>query len=73
MDVHIVLERAADTPLTVTATVAGVTTTVPVAAGQVEASLRVRVPDVRLWWPRGYGAADLYDLTVELSAADGAL
>ncbi len=33
----------------------------------------MRVPDVRLWWPRGYGAADLYDLTVELSAADGAL
>ncbi|WP_162189956.1 hypothetical protein, partial [Dactylosporangium aurantiacum] len=73
MDVHIVLERAADTPLTVTATVGDVVAEVPVAAGETAVSLQVRVPDVRLWWPRGYGAADLYDLTVELSAADGAL
>jgi beta-mannosidase len=28
--------------------------------------LTLHVPSPRLWWPRGYGAADLYDTTVEL-------
>ena len=70
VDVHVTLERAAEVPVTVTATAGGVTATVPVPAGQVEAAVRVRVPDVRLWWPRGYGAAALYDLTVELTSGD---
>ncbi|MEW6753853.1 MAG: sugar-binding domain-containing protein [Candidatus Latescibacterota bacterium] len=31
---------------------------------------QVAVPGARLWWPRGYGAADLYTVTCEL-VADG--
>ncbi|MFF5232507.1 glycoside hydrolase family 2 protein [Dactylosporangium sp. NPDC000521] len=68
VDVHVTVERAAGDPLTVTATVAGVTASAEVPAGATEASVRVRVPDVRLWWPRGYGDPSLYDLSVTLSA-----
>ncbi|MGA5516216.1 glycoside hydrolase family 2 protein [Streptomyces pseudogriseolus] len=32
-------------------------------------TVRLRVPDVRLWWPRGYGEQPLYD--VELTLLDG--
>ncbi len=28
--------------------------------------VEVRVPDVELWWPRGYGGQPLYDLVVRL-------
>ncbi|MEU7467435.1 glycoside hydrolase family 2 protein [Streptomyces sp. NPDC044984] len=34
-----------------------------------EGTVRLRVPDVRLWWPRGYGEQPLYD--VELTLFDG--
>ncbi|MEV4510808.1 glycoside hydrolase family 2 protein [Dactylosporangium sp. NPDC049525] len=66
LDVHVKVERAADTPLTLTATVAGVTATATLAPGETEATVQVRVPDVRLWWPRGHGAPDRYDLDVTL-------
>ncbi|MGW7296384.1 glycoside hydrolase family 2 protein [Streptomyces sp. NPDC054829] len=37
------------------------------------ATLTLRVPDVELWWPRGYGDQPLYDLEVTLGEdADGA-
>ncbi|MEV0565291.1 glycoside hydrolase family 2 protein [Dactylosporangium sp. NPDC050588] len=68
VDVHVSVERAADDPLTVTASVAGVTASATVPAGATEASVRVRVPDVRLWWPRGYGDPARHDLSVTLSA-----
>ena len=32
----------------------------------VNGKLRIDLPDVRLWWPRGYGDADLYDVRVTL-------
>ncbi|KUH37127.1 MULTISPECIES: glycoside hydrolase family 2 protein [Streptomyces] len=38
-----------------------------------EAVLRLEVPDVRLWWPRGYGDQPLYDLEVTLADDDGPL
>ena len=31
------------------------------------------IPDIQLWWPKNYGEPNLYDLTVELFAADGSL
>ncbi|WP_327004652.1 glycoside hydrolase family 2 protein [Dactylosporangium sp. NBC_01737] len=72
-DVHVTVERAGDDPLTLTATVAGVTATATIPAGETEATVRVRVPSVRLWWPRGFGAPDRYDLTVSLASSDGGL
>ncbi|QNS03627.1 glycoside hydrolase family 2 protein [Streptomyces xanthii] len=62
-------ERGADRALTVRADVAGVTVT-----GQVEgdgATLVLDVPDVRLWWPRGYGEQPLYEVALTLLDGDG--
>ena len=42
---------------------------VPFVAGQ----FRVHVPSPALWWPRGYGKADLYDVRVELLQKDHVL
>ncbi|MEU2061280.1 glycoside hydrolase family 2 protein [Streptomyces sp. NPDC013455] len=38
-----------------------------------EAVLRLDVPDVRLWWPRGYGDQPLYDLRLTLGDDSGPL
>ncbi|MFI5910450.1 glycoside hydrolase family 2 protein [Dactylosporangium sp. NPDC051541] len=67
VEVRADLERTADAPLRLTATVGGVTAAVDVPAGALEASVVVEVPDAELWWPRGYGAAKLYELRVELT------
>ena len=32
----------------------------------VSGSLRISVPDARLWWPRHYGEQNLYEVTMEL-------
>ncbi|WP_017581855.1 glycoside hydrolase family 2 protein [Nocardiopsis valliformis] len=71
--VRVAVERTGpgtDVPLTLTATVAGETTTVAVPAGETEAALELVVADPGLWWPRGHGDQPLHDLTVELSAAE---
>ena len=39
--------------------------------GQATVLLRQRVPDVRPWWPRGYGDQPLHDVTVTLTPGDG--
>lgn len=36
-----------------------------------EVVVTVRVPEVRRWWPRGYGEQHRYDVTVELQTVDG--
>ena len=41
-----------------------------VLPGQTAAVVSLDVPDVELWWPRGYGDQPRYDVTVEL-AVDG--
>jgi beta-mannosidase len=46
---------------------------VPIPAGTSQASAVVRVPDVRLWWPHGYGHQSRYDVRVRLLAADEVL
>ncbi|MGW5263278.1 glycosyl hydrolase 2 galactose-binding domain-containing protein [Microbispora sp. NPDC004025] len=70
VEVHVTVERAAERPLTLTASVAGrgagVTETVTVGAGQRRAVVTLTVPDPELWWPRGYGEQPLYDLVVRL-------
>ncbi|MEV6705416.1 glycoside hydrolase family 2 protein [Micromonospora wenchangensis] len=71
VELHVAVERATDTPLTVRAEVAGVTGEATVAAGRRTAALTLTVADPELWWPRGYGAQPLHPLTVTLSTADG--
>ncbi|MGA5841045.1 glycoside hydrolase family 2 protein [Streptomyces pseudogriseolus] len=36
-------------------------------------TVRLRVPDVRLWWPRGYGEQPLYDVELTLLDGEGAV
>ena len=46
--------------------------TVTAAPGETEIVVEVIIDDVDLWWPRGYGAATLYPVTVTLTDAAGA-
>jgi beta-mannosidase len=50
--------------LTVEARVGGVVARA--AVDGTEGVVRLRVPDVALWWPRGYGAQPLYDVELTL-------
>jgi beta-mannosidase len=65
--VHVDVARATDAPLQLTASVAGVSSTVELAAGATSASVNLTVPAVELWWPAGYGEHPLYDLEVTLA------
>ncbi|WP_406441718.1 glycoside hydrolase family 2 protein [Streptomyces sp. NBC_01613] len=65
VELHVEVERTrVEAPLTVEATVGGVRARAELdgTAGVV----RLRVPDVRLWWPRGYGEQPLYDVELTL-------
>ncbi len=63
LTVDVDLERlAADSP---------VHAAVAVAPGAASATVEVSVPDVRRWWPVGYGDPSLYQLAVTLTTADG--
>ncbi|GAA2343449.1 glycoside hydrolase family 2 protein [Dactylosporangium salmoneum] len=66
VDVHVEVERTRETALQLRAEIAGRTAAVEIPAGAREATVTVEVPSPRLWWPRGLGAPDLYDLTVTL-------
>ncbi|MEU1683882.1 glycoside hydrolase family 2 protein [Micromonospora sp. NPDC005707] len=71
VELHVEVERAADEPLTVRATVAGAAVEVTVPAGERRAVATLTVRDPALWWPVGYGDQPLHDLDVTLNAADG--
>jgi beta-mannosidase len=66
VDVHVEVARAGEETLLVAASVAGVSASVALAAGETIALVRLELPEVGLWWPRGYGEAPLYDVTVTL-------
>jgi beta-mannosidase len=69
---HVDLDVDVDAgPVTLTATVAGQATTVVVPAAASTAVVDVVVPDVALWWPRGYGDQPLYPAEVVLDDASG--
>jgi beta-mannosidase len=66
LDVHVDLDRTHSAPLEVRAQVAGRTSTVVVPGAGTSTVVRVEVPDVALWWPRGYGGQALHDLRVSV-------
>ncbi|GAA3537736.1 glycoside hydrolase family 2 protein [Nonomuraea rosea] len=68
VDVHVRVERTTEEPLTLTATIGGITTEHRLEGRAAVVSLRV--PEPELWWPRGYGGQPRYDLTVRLSGGD---
>ena len=79
---HVDLDVSGDPgPVTITATVAGhaATVVVPDAASPAAPSARrtavvdVVVPDVALWWPRGYGDHPLYEAEVVVDDTGGAM
>lgn len=55
--------------LLVTASIAGITATASVTSDSERATLSLRVPEVRRWWPRSHGDQPLYDLHVRLTEA----
>jgi len=65
VELHVEVERSrVEAPLAVEATVGGVR-----VRGEIEGTegvVRLEVPDVRLWWPRGYGEQPLYDVELTL-------
>jgi len=65
---HVAVERAGDGgDLVLQVEAGGVrrTATVEADGGAVE----LRIPEIRRWWPRGWGEQALYDVTVRLRAA----
>lgn len=65
------VERLDDSPLVLRIGIDGHSVEVPVHGSPATAS--VDLESVRRWWPRGYGDAELYDVTVQLVAADRVL
>ncbi len=68
VDLRVLVEAISDAPLAVRASIGEVVEQVQVIDG--EAHLRLVVPDVELWWPRGYGEQARYDLEVQLLTGD---
>lgn len=60
-----------EAPLTVEAAVGGVRARAEIDG--TRGTVRLRVPDARLWWPRGYGEQPLYDLELTLLHGEDAL
>ncbi|MFJ2239432.1 glycoside hydrolase family 2 protein [Streptomyces sp. NPDC087859] len=60
-----------EAPLDVEATVGGVR--VRASLDGASGVVRLAVPDVRLWWPRGYGEQPLYDVELSLLHGDDVL
>ncbi|QOV34899.1 glycoside hydrolase family 2 protein [Streptomyces ferrugineus] len=60
-----------EAPLTVEATVDGVRARAEIDG--TSGAVRLEVPDVRLWWPRGYGEQPLYDVELTLLHGEDAL
>ncbi|EFL03991.1 MULTISPECIES: glycoside hydrolase family 2 protein [Streptomyces] len=71
--VRIAVERTAGgaaRTLRASVRVAGVEATARLQPGSDAATICVEVPDVALWWPRGYGEQPLYDCEVTLGTDD---
>ena len=67
VDVTVVVEKAAgagSAAVPVAATIDDIRIEGKIPAGRVETTLRLDIPDPRLWWPRGHGPQHLYGLAV---------
>ena len=72
VDLSIDVERTrVEAELTVEARVGGVRASAVIDG--ITGAVRFDVPDVQLWWPRGYGEQPLYDVELTLSDAHGPL
>ncbi|MFF9219786.1 glycoside hydrolase family 2 protein [Streptomyces viridosporus] len=60
-----------EAPLAVEAAVGGVRARAEI--GEARGTVRLEVPDARLWWPRGYGEQPLYDVELTLLHGERAL
>jgi beta-mannosidase len=65
------LDRAADVPLLVEASVGPASATRRVAPGATVATVEVHVDEPDLWWPRGLGEPALYEAAVRLRDEGG--
>ena len=65
------VQRTDEQPLTVTAEIAGLRARVVLEPGQRTAYLDLDVSAPALWWPRGLGAQNRYDLAVHLRGPAG--
>jgi beta-mannosidase len=72
LDVEIEVDwlQGSGRPATVSAEIAGQLITAEIQPGTPNASLRVEIPDVDKWWPRGYGEQPLYPVAVRLICDD---
>ncbi|QDZ15120.1 glycoside hydrolase family 2 protein [Humibacter ginsenosidimutans] len=73
--VHVEVERDAvseHAPIHLEVRVGEARSAVTVAAGEVSASVAVRVADAKLWWPIGHGEQPLYDVTVAVTGMPAA-
>ncbi|MGW4637086.1 glycoside hydrolase family 2 protein [Sphaerisporangium sp. NPDC004334] len=68
VEVHVELDHARDGDYGIAVNVGDHCEQVPVSGGA--ATVTVLAPQVRLWWPVGYGDQPLYDLTVTLLHED---
>lgn len=66
--VGLVWAAGATSPATVTLTADDRTSEVEVTPGTREITVSVEIPEVELWWPRGYGDQPLYEIGVDLVA-----
>ena len=69
VELRVRLERAAEEPVTIVASVNG--STAKATVDGIEALLILTVDEPALWWPRGYGDQPLYALDVTVSSAGG--
>ena len=60
-----------DEELSVRVAVGGVQTTATVAPGISSVAVELRVPDIKRWWPLGYGTQPLYDVSVTVTSTAG--
>ncbi|MGA6161637.1 glycoside hydrolase family 2 protein [Amycolatopsis magusensis] len=71
---HVGVERTGSHELVATARIGRAhRETVTIPAGQREALLELTVGNPELWWPRGHGEQPLYEVHVELRAAEETL
>ncbi len=68
LEVHADVERTGDDELELHVEVAG--RSGAAAVDGTAAHVRIEVPDVERWWPRGYGDQALHDVSVELRAGE---